>query len=87
MNGPEKMIYDAVVGIEKKLTEIETRQSERHEQNKKFFTKVDNLPCDTRIEQTKSIIKSLNRLWTCLWAIVFAFIISFIKHVVSNGSN
>ena len=84
MNGGEKLIYDAVISIEKKLTEIETKQAERHRENKRFFDKVDNLPCEGRIVQTRNMINDINRLYKWLWVVVGAIVVSAVGHLMGR---
>jgi len=85
MNGVwEGKIYGAINDVKVQLGKIETKVEERHAQNAKFFTKIDNLPCDQRAEETKGMVKDIRRLWMFFWFIVAAFLTAMIKHLM-NG--
>jgi hypothetical protein len=86
MNGEwERKTYDIVNEIKIAMAKVETKVEERHTENKKFFTKLDNLPCDRRIEQTKGMNASINRLYTMLWAIIFCVVSAFVVHLVRGS--
>lgn len=58
MNGDLKVIFDKIVEVQNKQTEITTKVDERHTENKqdlkvifKKLGKLDTLPCEVHIER------------------------------------
>ena len=82
MNGDAKTIYNAILQIEKKLTELEVKQEERHSMNIARLLVLDNLRCDTHAERMKGMLSSIGWLWGILSTILLIVVGTFIKHIV-----
>ena len=70
MNGGEQKIYAAVQCLQVQMAQIQTKQEERHAENKqdlkiifKKLTRLDNLPCAVHIEKMAWLSKGLYILY------------------------
>jgi len=68
MNGETQLILQ-------RLTAIETKQDERHNENQKYMKVLNNLPCEKITERIK---------WIDRWLVVVCVIIGVIFGVISK---
>jgi len=76
MNGGEQKIYDVVIGIDKRLVAIETKQEERHKQNTSDINKLH--------KTISSVIKLKTHVsiqWWFIGAIFIGILTLFIRSI------
>lgn len=85
MNGDAQIIMN-------KIVEIETKQEERHIENKedlrvifKKLGKLDKLPCEVHIERMKWFKASILGLWGVMAASIIGAAGVWIKHMMAGG--
>ena len=76
MNGETQVILQ-------RLTAIEVKQEERHQENIVRMAKLEALPCDTHAERMKGIQKSNYYLWGAIGSIGTLIAAALINHFIN----
>ena len=95
MNGDLQTIYDKISEISHKLVIIETKQEERHSENKqdiavlfKMQTKDEDrfatLECGEHLEKMNNIAGKVNWLYGIVGACAGGTILIFVRHLVTG---